>query len=58
MLVSEMDIQNYKKIRKELEKLKLLVKDAELWVQKLSLCNEGKGGEEKVWWGEGKVWTG
>jgi len=39
-----MDIQNYKKIRKELEKLKLLVKDAELWVQKLSLCNEGKGG--------------
>ena len=53
-----MDIQNYKKIRKELEKLKLLVKDAELWVQKLSLSNEGKGGEEKVWWGEGKVWTG
>ena len=49
--MSVKDIENYKKIRKNLEKLKLLVEEAELWVQKLPRSNErrvGGGGERKV----------
>ena len=33
LLVSTQDIQNFNLIRKSLEKLKLLVEEAELWVQ-------------------------
>lgn len=35
MLVSAKDIENYNKIRKNLDKLKFLVEESELWVQKL-----------------------
>jgi len=56
LLVSAKDIENYKKIRKNLEKLKLLVEEAELWVQKLPRSGEGGGGggERKVRWGRGE----
>lgn len=55
LLVSVKDIENYKKIRKNLEKLKLLVEEAELWVQKLPRSGEGGGGgERKVRWGRGE----
>jgi len=33
LLVSVKDIENYKKIRYNLEKLKVLVEEVELWVQ-------------------------
>ena len=35
LLVSAKDIENYNKIRKNLDKLKFLVEESELWVQKL-----------------------
>ena len=35
LLVSTKDIENYNKIRKNLDKLKFLVEESELWVQKL-----------------------
>ena len=36
LLVSAKDIENYNKIRKNLDKLKFLVEESELWVQKLA----------------------
>ena len=50
------DIENFNKIRKNLERLKLLVEEAELWEQKLPRSNErkgGGGGKRKVQWGDG-----
>jgi len=38
--VSPEDIENYKMIRKNLDKLKALVEEAELWVQKSPLSPE------------------
>ena len=35
LLVSTKDIENHNKIRKNLDKLKFLVEESELWVQKL-----------------------
>lgn len=50
LLVSPKDIENYKKIGRNLEDLKLLVEEAELWVQKVTRSEEdeaavGVGGE-------------
>ncbi len=42
LLVSKKDIENFNKIRKNLDKLKILVEEAELWVQKMPRA----GGEE------------
>ena len=54
LLVSGKDIENYKKIQCILEKLKILVEEAELWVQKRPQSSEvrrGRGGNHKgcVW---------
>ncbi|XP_064398624.1 inositol 1,4,5-trisphosphate receptor type 2-like isoform X2 [Halichondria panicea] len=40
LLVSAEDIDNYKTIRKNLDKLKALVEEAELWVQKTPMLSE------------------
>ena len=48
MLVSVKDIENYKKIQYNLEKLKLLVEEAELWVQTRPESSEvGRGKRRK-----------
>jgi len=56
LLVSVKDIENYKKIRYNLEKLKLLVEEAELWVQTRPQSSEvrrGRGGNHKLCvWGQ------
>ena len=44
LLVSHKDIENYKKIRKHLEKLKKLVEEAELWVIKQPRAEEAAAG--------------
>jgi len=54
LLVSGKGIENYKKIQCILEKLKILVEEAELWVQKCPQSSEvrrGRGGNHKecVW---------
>lgn len=43
LLVSPKDIENYNKIRKNLEKLKQLVEEAELWVQRVPRPEESSG---------------
>ena len=43
MLVSAKDIENHNKIRKNLDKLKFLVEESELWVQKLPRDSEKEG---------------
>ena len=43
LLVSPKDIENYNKIRKNLEKLKQLVEEAELWVQRVPQPEESSG---------------
>ena len=52
LLVSAKDIENYNKIRKNLDKLKFLVEESELWVQKLAQeekeAEPGKRVKEKV----------
>ena len=45
LLVSPKDIENYNTIRKSLEKLKQLVEEAELWVQRMPRAEDsGSGG--------------
>ena len=39
--MSPKDIENYNKIRRNLEKLKQLVEEAELWVQKVPKLDDG-----------------
>ena len=51
--MSANDIENHNKIRKNLEKLKLLVEEAELWVQKMP-CSDKGGGKVSVMRGEGR----
>ena len=48
LLVSKKDIENFNKIRKNLDRLKLLVEEAELWVQKLPRGDEAKPTAQRV----------
>ena len=58
LLVSKKDIENFNKIRKNLDRLKLLVEEAELWVQKIPRGDDIKPPAARVrergWRGEGK----
>lgn len=48
LLVSKKDIENFNKIRKNLDRLKLLVEEAELWVQKLPRGDVAKPSAQRV----------
>lgn len=56
LLVSVKDIENYNRIQRYLEKLKILVEEAELWVQTRPQSGEvrrERGGNHKVCvWGQ------
>jgi len=48
LLVSKKDIENFKIIRENLDNLKLLVEEAELWVQKVPRAPEIKPQAQRV----------
>ena len=48
LLVSKKDIENFKIIRENLDSLKLLVEEAELWVQKMPRAPENKPQAQRV----------
>ena len=48
LLVSKKDVENFNKIRRNLDRLKLLVEEAELWVQKIPRGDDAKSASQKV----------
>uniref|UniRef100_A0A8C3LZ46 Inositol 1,4,5-trisphosphate receptor n=1 Tax=Chrysolophus pictus TaxID=9089 RepID=A0A8C3LZ46_CHRPC len=48
LLISAQDVENYKVIKSELDKLRTMVEKSELWVDKKGSCHSPGSGE--VWW--------
>lgn len=48
LLVSNQDIENYKRIKNDLDELRLLVEKSELWVYKLKLDENGNNPKKKL----------